>query len=46
VIVEAANGWEWWAPFASAAIFQGIFANQTFEQAAQTLRIPEHRRRG
>ncbi|MCL2374868.1 MAG: penicillin-binding protein 2, partial [Treponema sp.] len=45
VIVEAANGWEWWAPFASAAIFQGIFADQTFEEAAQTLRIPEHRRR-
>ncbi|MCL2601329.1 MAG: penicillin-binding protein 2 [Treponema sp.] len=46
VIVEAGNGWEWWAPFASAAIFQGIFANQTFEEAAITLRIPEHRRRG
>jgi penicillin-binding protein 2 len=44
VIVEAANGWEWWAPFASAAVFQGIFANQTFEEAARTLRIPEHRR--
>ena len=46
VIVEAANEWEWWAPFASAAIFQGVFANQTFEEAARTLRIPEHRRRG
>jgi len=44
VIVEAANGWEWWAPFASAAIFQGYFANQTFEEAARTLRLPEHRR--
>ena len=44
VVVEAANEWEWWSPFASAAIFQGIFANQTFEEAARTLRIPEHRR--
>jgi len=44
VIVEAANEWEWWAPFASAIIFQGIFANQTFEEVVRTLRIPEHRR--
>ena len=46
VIVEAANEWEWWAPFCSAIIFQGIFANQTFEEVVRTLRIPEHRRRG
>jgi len=46
VIVEAANEWEWWAPFCSAIIFQGIFANQTFEEAVRTLGIPAHRRRG
>ena len=43
VIVEAANPWEWWAPFASAIIFQGVFANQTYEEAVQTLHIPEFR---
>ena len=39
VIVEAVNTWEWWAPYASAIIFQGIFANQTYEEAIQTLRF-------
>jgi penicillin-binding protein 2 len=37
IIVESANTWEWWAPYASAIIFQGIFANQTYEEAVQTL---------
>jgi penicillin-binding protein 2 len=37
VIVEAANRWEWWAPYASAIIFQGIFANQTFNEAFRAL---------
>jgi penicillin-binding protein 2 len=37
VIVEASNPWEWWAPYASALIFQGIFANQTYEEAVRTL---------
>jgi len=37
VIVEAANRWEWWAPYASAIIFQGHFANQTYEEAIRTL---------
>jgi len=37
VIVEAANRWEWWAPYASTIIFQGYFANQTFEEAVRTL---------
>ena len=37
VIVEAVNRWEWWAPYASAVIFQGYFADQTFEQAVRTL---------
>jgi penicillin-binding protein 2 len=39
VIVEAANRWEWWAPYASAIIFQGIFAHQTYEEAVQALRF-------
>ncbi|MDR2501111.1 MAG: penicillin-binding protein 2 [Treponema sp.] len=37
IIVEAVNNWEWWAPYASAILFQGIFANQTFEEAIRTL---------
>ncbi|MDR1868921.1 MAG: penicillin-binding protein 2 [Treponema sp.] len=37
VIVEAANKWEWWAPYASAIIFQGYFANQEYEDAVRTL---------
>ncbi len=37
VIVEAANTWEWWAPYASAIIFQGIFAGESFEDAIKTL---------
>lgn len=37
VLVEAANTWEWWAPYASNIIFQGIFANQTYEQAVDAL---------
>ncbi|MDR2634125.1 MAG: penicillin-binding protein 2 [Treponema sp.] len=37
VIVEAANKWEWWATYASAIIFQGIFANQTHDEAVAAL---------
>jgi len=37
VIVEAVNPWEWWAPYASAIIFQGIFADQTHDQAVRSL---------
>jgi penicillin-binding protein 2 len=37
IIVEATNKWEWWAPYASAIIFQGIFANQTYEEAVRSL---------
>lgn len=37
VMVEASNKWEWWAPYASAIIFQGIFAQQTFEEAVRSL---------
>jgi penicillin-binding protein 2 len=37
VIVEAVNQWEWWAPYASAIIFQGIFAEQNYDQAVRSL---------
>jgi penicillin-binding protein 2 len=37
LIVEAVNTWEWWAPYASAIIFQGIFAHQSYEEAVSTL---------
>jgi penicillin-binding protein 2 len=38
VMVEAENEWEWWAPKAANVIFQGIFANQTYEEAVETIR--------
>jgi penicillin-binding protein 2 len=37
VIVEAVNSWEWWAVYASAIIFQGIFADQSYEDAVRAL---------
>jgi penicillin-binding protein 2 len=37
VIVEAANRWEWWAPYASAIIFQGVFAEQSYDAAVRSL---------
>jgi penicillin-binding protein 2 len=37
LIVEAANDWEWWAPYASAIIFQGIFSGQTYDEAVAAL---------
>jgi penicillin-binding protein 2 len=37
VIVEAVNKWEWWAVYASAIIFQGIFAGQGYEDAVRSL---------
>ncbi|MDR3302000.1 MAG: penicillin-binding protein 2 [Spirochaetaceae bacterium] len=37
IIVEAANPWEWWAPYASAIIFQGIFAHQSYEESVAAL---------
>ncbi|HRY81730.1 MAG TPA: penicillin-binding protein 2, partial [Spirochaetia bacterium] len=37
VMVEATNPWEWWAPYASNIIFQGIFANQTYDEVIQAL---------
>jgi penicillin-binding protein 2 len=37
VLVEASNPWDWWSPYATAIIFQGIFANQTYEEAVAAL---------
>lgn len=49
IIVEASNTWEWWAPYASAIIFQGIFAQQTYEEAVKALGLqylmPQRERR-
>jgi penicillin-binding protein 2 len=39
VIVEAVNEWEWWAPYCTAIIHQGIFANQSYEEAVRVLGI-------
>jgi penicillin-binding protein 2 len=38
VFVESVNTWEWWAPKAANLIFQGIFADQTFEEVVRTLK--------
>jgi penicillin-binding protein 2 len=37
VMVEASNPWEWWAPYATNIIFQGMFASQGYDQAVDTL---------
>jgi penicillin-binding protein 2 len=37
VMVEASNPWEWWAPYATNIIFQGMFAGQDFDKAVDTL---------
>ena len=42
VMVEAskdADEYEWWSPKAGNAILQGIFANQSYEEAADTLNL-------
>lgn len=36
-IVEACNKWEWWAPYATNIIIQGVFARQTCEEATKEL---------
>ena len=36
-LVEAVNPWEWWSPYATNIIIQGIFANQTYEEAINAL---------
>lgn len=37
VMVEAVNQWEWWAPYATNIIMQGIFADQTYEESISAL---------
>lgn len=37
VMVEAVNDWEWWAPYATNIIFQGIFADQSYDEAVDEL---------
>ncbi len=37
VMVEAANEWEWWAPYATNIIYQGIFQNQEYKEAVDEL---------
>jgi len=37
VMVEASNPWEWWAPYATNIIMQGIFADQTYEESSEAL---------
>jgi len=36
-MIEASNPWEWWAPYATNIIFQGIFARQSYEEAISNL---------
>lgn len=36
-IVEACNPWEWWAPYATNIIIQGIFEKQTYEESLKAL---------
>ena len=37
VMVEASNPWDWWAPYATNIIFQGMFADQTYDEAVDSL---------
>jgi penicillin-binding protein 2 len=37
VMVEASNEWEWWAVRAANIIFQGMFADQSYEEALEAL---------
>lgn len=39
VMVEAANDWEWWGPYAANIIFQAIYANQSFEESVNALNL-------
>lgn len=36
-MVEAVNNWEWWATYAANIVIQGYFANQTCEEAIDSL---------
>lgn len=37
VMVEASNPWEWWAPYATNIIAQGIFGDQSYDEAVAAL---------
>jgi penicillin-binding protein 2 len=37
VMVEASNPWEWWAPYASSIIYQGLFAKEDYDKAVDSL---------
>jgi penicillin-binding protein 2 len=37
VMVEASNTWEWWAPYATSIIYQGLFAHQNYDKAVDSL---------
>lgn len=37
VIIEAVNEWEWWAPYATAIIYQGIFGGESYDEAIKSL---------
>jgi len=39
VLDEAVNEWQWWAPYATNIIYQGIFANQNYEEAVEALPV-------
>ena len=36
-LVEAVNKWEWWAPYATNVVIQGIFENQTYAESMREL---------
>lgn len=36
-IVEAVNDWEWWAPYCTNIVIQGVLGDQTFDEAVDTL---------
>jgi len=36
-IVEAVNEWEWWAPYCTNIIIQGVFAHQTYAESIKEL---------
>lgn len=36
-MIEAANPWEWWAPYATNIVFQGYFGGQSYEEAARAV---------
>ncbi len=39
ILVEASNTWEWWSTYATAIIYQSIYANQTYDEAIDSLGI-------